>query len=227
MALKLHQLVVGADTSSSQSTALFIVPPVVSTAALPLALAFNTGSDLKQHLTVYQCDTDLTCTKPLLAFPADVSQPRVRQWPTPSTIIIRLFQGVQGDNPQFWRSTDGDRTFAPWASVNTVIASVETKNSPLPTYAAIAVNPALPQVVCLQVHGSPGPYFKWARNAPPAEELFRSNDGGRTWQRVGCQRELLQPGPAGTLPWSSAGSMALAPDGRLLVARVSFPLARS
>jgi hypothetical protein len=223
VALAAHEPVAG---TSAGSTLRFIVPAVVTPDRPPLAF----GNDVdpvsgKGAVVAFRCTEELACPEQLFTFPrghvlgssgtADVELLNDGQ-----TILVTLNDAGTRDT-QVWRSTDWGTTFTPWTSVNDVLAPVN-RSSAMPPRAAIAFDPAHPRRAYLRVQGNRGAKGAWAANAPPAEQLFRSEDGGRSWRRIGFRLDSFQNGPDGRLPFNTpargdrGAEITVAQDGRLL-----------
>lgn len=180
----------------------FLVPPRATLDNGPLLVGLRpdrSGAGL-HSVALYQCDLALTCASQLHAF----APPGLFRgaWLSPAydrdrTLYVALSTGKRYF---LYRSTDRGRTFAPWTGASKVLAAVNAEMSrgdggtdvPL----ALAVDPGNPRLMFLRV----------AQRADtprmPAEQVFRSRDGGATWTRVGVG--WATPGRADTLPWDAA-----------------------
>ncbi|HVF03514.1 MAG TPA: sialidase family protein [Frankiaceae bacterium] len=169
------------------------------------------------HAVVYRCDGSLTCAVPSFAFPSGTRfalHSRVRLLPDGSLVAV-LSKGGAADT--VWRSTDGGATFAVWAPVARLLDAAERAGGDRPVV-TLASTHGLPRRLYARVEVA-SPATRWRPGAPPASQLFRSDDGGATWRRIGYGRAMFQPGPHGNLPWAGdgqPGEIELAPDGRLL-----------
>jgi hypothetical protein len=195
----------------------FVVFPSPSAPAGAVAVVNESDVPSGDHAAVYRCDAALTCAEPLFAFPAGIRfglDSRLRLLPDRSLVALLVDgHGV----PQVWRSTDGGATFTAWQSVHKLLPAGD--GTAIPPTLAFAATAARPRRVYLRVETSM-PSTGWRPGAPPASQLFRTDDAGVTWHRVAYARTLGQPGPRGTLPWQlgpGAGrQIQLTPDGRLL-----------
>lgn len=223
VALKAHEPVAGASIGDTMQ---FIVPEVVGPDRPPLAFSNDldpvTGNG---SVLAFRCDENLVCAEQLFTFPKGrrlgASQTyQVELMNDRRTILVTMHDPVSND-AEIWRSTDWGKTFAPWASVNAVLQRAN-KSGLTPPMVALAFDPSHPTRAYLRVQASRGAQGKWANDAPPATELYRSNDAGRTWIRIGFRLGLFQKGRDGRLPFNAQGrgrdgaDLAVAPDGRLL-----------
>lgn len=175
----------------------------------------NEPDGTTDHAVVYRCDASLTCAVPSFAFPSRTRfalHSRIALLPDGSLVAV-LSKGGAADT--VWRSTDGGATFAAWTPLTRILDAAERAGGDRPMV-KLAATPGLPRRLYARVEVSQPP-TRWRAGAPPASQLFRSDDGGGTWRRVGYGRAQSQPGPHGNLPWWSShpGEIELAPDGRL------------
>jgi hypothetical protein len=195
----------------------FLVPSTAQAPAGALALVNMPGTvPGTDRLAVYRCDAALTCTEPLFSFPPGVVLSPggwVRLLPDGS---VAAFLARGASTPALWRSTDGGRTFARWASADVLVAAADVTGG-APARVALATGGRSQHWYLRVEKARPG--GGWPEGAPPASQVFRSDDAGQTWRRVAHALGLGQPGKRGNLPWVSAGrgaTIAVAPDGRLL-----------
>lgn len=190
----------------------------------PIAFVYESDpAGAEQTLAVYRCNATLTCAERSFAFPSDMTLGqgvgRVQLLPDGSVLAVLLSETTW--RPVMWRSTDAGRTFAVWRPAQRLIDAVDA--FPAGLSVSVAANTSIPRRLYLRVEGQrPGPV--WRKGAPPASQVFRSDDGGTSWRRVAYRRGEGQPGPRGTLPWTYVGGgddrahIQLTPDGRLLAA---------
>lgn len=187
-----------------------------------LALVHEVEAPVRQ-VALYRCDETLTCADRLFAFPTDLTVYRVQPMPDGSVVAILR---TESDDATVWRSADGGRTFAKWDAVDAVLRSANAVTD-RPVDLAVTSNAAFPGRWFLRVETSPTTPGKWPAAAPPATQLFRSDDSGRHWRRVAFRRDDEQSGPRGNAPWEDTGRgdnralLHLTSDGRLLAAGAS------
>jgi hypothetical protein len=201
----------------------FTVPPVWDgDAASGLAFVYEAevAQTTAERLVAYRCDARLTCSQRLFSFPADVSLDpsvdRVTLLPDRRTIVAVL-SSQSTRSLHVWRSTDGGVTFTPWQSIEALLGPVSTRSG-MEARVGLGAAPGDSHRLYLRIHGGRG---RNGWGGPPAEQVFRSDDGGTTWRRVAYGLGPGQPGRRGTLPWSlmagggDGAQLSIAPDGRL------------
>lgn len=198
---------------------LFVVPPVADAPAGSLTIVNEEAAvgDGPSHAQVYRCDAALTCAERLFTFPDghlfSVTAQLLRH-PDGSFVAVLSGDDEPHGSTRVWRSTDGGATFTPWRAVERLLAPSEAGVAP--PYVAFASDAAAPRRVYLRVETAVGMHGWW-KSAPPASQIFRSDDAGATWRRVGYSFALGQPGKRPTFPWRAGGWMLqVTPDGRLL-----------
>lgn len=219
----LHQPVAG---SPGASTMQFLTP----NQSAPVGPVFAVSSEQPDpsqsavRRVLWRCDADLTCAERLYSFPLNTLP--VRFWRLPDSggrfRLAALATRHDGRATTFI-STDGGVTFTAWTSVNTLLEATQRYGKT--PRVSVAANSNLPGRVFLRIVGSPNAGLSWAQLAPPGQQLFRSDDGGMHWSRVGFQRGLGQAGTSGNLPWNTnyygivpdPAAITLTSDGRLLV----------
>ena len=200
---KLHQPVLGVPGGATLRFAL----PRTST---PFAFGYESPpGGAGQVLTTYRCTTDFACPQKLFSFApglgfAAPGEERVQELGS-TTVVVFLIDAAR--DARVWRSTDSGATFAPWTSVEKLLAPVNKTSDRFP-YVSIGVDPARPKQLYLRVSGHPARGGVWPKGARPAEQLFRSDDAGATWRLIAWQRAVSQPGPRGTLPWNGPATGA-------------------
>ena len=187
-----------------------------------LALVHEVEAPVRQ-VALYRCDETLTCAERLFAFPTDLTVYRVQSMPDGSVVAILR---TPSDDATVWRSADGGRTFATWDAVDAVLRPANLVTDQ-PIHLSVTANAALPGRWFLRVETSLKMPGRWPASAPPATQVFRSDDSGRHWRRVAFRRDELQRGSRGNAAWIDTGRgdnralLHLTPDGRLLAAGTS------
>jgi hypothetical protein len=220
-----HQPVIGAGAQ----TALFVLPTPIAPSAQPLALTTERADPSRPDVVsvLWSCTNDLACSERRYVFP-DGFRP-VRFWWLPvakGRAELAVLLG-RGSSYRVMLSADNGVTFRRWTSLERIIEpaarAAGSKSSPA---VGIAFDRALPGRVYARIVGTiPLESTTWPRSAPPAEQIFRSDDGGASWRRVAYGLGFRQGGRAGTIPWNVAGPgvqmdrapIVLASDGRLLI----------
>ena len=190
----------------------------------PSPVAFGyTDDPLTQDrvLAAYRCTADYSCADKLFSFPNGVQLARV-QTLRDASLLVTLIDDAR--DVHVWRSTNGGATFAVWKPVDAVLAPVN-RTSEGGVGASLMPDPVNAKRLFLRVTGGPA-HGTWAKDAPPAEQVFRSDDAGRTWRRLGYQRAVFQPGRRGTLPWNETTGdptgIVPAGDGRTVLVAAAY-----
>jgi len=200
----LHLPVAGSPFENLQ----FLVPPTFARDHQAFVVANVTNvSDATNptppaHLQLFGCDASLSCPTSLFAFPAGLLL--VNSWAAPDyatskSLVVELTDAL-GLRTFLWRSSDGGRTFAPWSSVNALIAplgAIAGKLAKAGATESLAVDPGNGRHMWMLVQRGA---FKWVKGMPPALQLFESADRGTTWRRIGWRLGDGQPGRRGKLP---------------------------
>jgi hypothetical protein len=221
---RLHEPVTGVP---GRGALRFLVSPVAGSASVSLAFVDETDPlTADDTLAVYRCDTSLTCAERLFAFPSDLSfaqgTGRLQLTPDGRTIVVTLAGPMtrSGQAVEVWRSTDGGRTFGRWSSLEKLLSPVIAASGQT-VRIGLAVSPTNPKRAYLRVQGARPPRAGWSSSAPPALQLFRTDDGGATWRRVAYGLGVAQRGAKGTLPWvnpargQDSAQLLMTSDGRL------------
>lgn len=215
----IHQPVLGVPGGTVE----FIVPTSAAPSAPVLAMSSEHPDQTSSAVVrvLWGCTDDLTCTERRYAFAPDVIPTRF--WRLPLTGHRSSLAVVAGhkSETQAFLSDDNGMTFRRWSSLEKLIAPVATHGGV--EGVNLAYDTALPGRVYARIIGATR--VKWDKTAPPREQVFRSDNGGATWRRVGYQLDIRQAGRRGNLPWNTTAfgytedvaSFALTPDGRLLV----------
>lgn len=156
------------------------------------------GVGLDARVGIYRCNAAFACSEPLHSFPKRWTFDRIwlsAGFATTRTVYVSMTT-LEGKRSLWW-SRDAGKTWQPWTSAERLLAPVVSAKS-YPGY-ALAPGPAGSRQLHLRVSYSPGE----VRSGPPAEQLFRSKDGGATWQPVAYGRTPAQGGTRGTIPTNS------------------------
>jgi len=220
LASGLHQPVSGALGGTVQ----FVVPDPSTPGAPVLAVSTQRLDPTKPTVVrvLWRCTDDLACVERRFAFPPDVIPYRFFRVPIAGHRNVLVALAGHGSGSEAYVSGDEGVTFRRWTTFERLLQPVARYGDVAGL--SLASNPALPGRVYARVMGAPDS-ARWNAAAPPREQLFRSDDGGETWRRVGYQLGPGQRGQRGNLAWntgtfgvaSDPASFALAPDGRLLV----------
>lgn len=207
-----------------------VIPPDALSPTSPLLLAVQTAttsSGGQPPHTLWECTDDATCTSSRFTFDSR-DRPeqfwRVRLAKGRTALVIRIRRQLAiGQTEVLLRSEDDGRTFVPFSSLQKLRdATISAGGRQVEVN--LASHPRYPGVVLARIASQPAT-STWAPKQLPAQQLFRSADGGATWTRVAYQLGIGQPGRPGTLPFNSAGygrapeaaPIVLTAEGRLLV----------
>ena len=208
----LHLPVVGAPGNRR-----FLIPTTFDRDHQAFVVTENTGtSTADERVRLFGCDATLACATPLFAFPAGLSF--TDSWIAPdfatSHGLTIALSSVDHYHLSLWRSRDAGRTFTPWTSIDTRLAAL----SRLPHFSDVAVGLATDvSARRLYVHITYGVAPPFQAGLPPTEQLLVSTDNGAIWKQVGYQRDDLQPGHRGTLPWTVSNDISAPAPHRLFV----------
>lgn len=173
------------------------------------------GVGLDARVELYRCGAMLTCDALLIAFPKRWTFDRLwlsRDFEKTRTVYVSMTT-LSGSRVLYW-SRDAGGTWSRWSAAERLLAPVVAARN-VPRY-AVAFGTS--RTVYLRVSYMPG---ATSSAAPPAEQLFRSDDGGSTWRRVAFGRAARQAGSRGVMPTDSPiGEQAngAIPPGALTVA---------
>lgn len=214
----LHLPVAGSPFDEST----FVIPPGVDVATGE-TFAFGTQvisnvSSSTATTSLFACVYPFSCSQPLFTFPDNLYFDKAWSAPdfvTSKTIYVSLRTWLEGAHKELWRSTDAGRSFAPWISVNKILARA-TDYDPFDTKVALAMNARFPKRVYLEVSHQFGERIP---ASPPAHQIFLSNNKGKSWRRVSFGRFFDQPGARGTM-WNDYNldgpRLELLSDGRVI-----------
>lgn len=171
---------------------------------------------------LWTCDDNLACSTQLSTFSG---QKPFRMWEAPMprggyAIFVYALNNADSSS-HLLRSTDGGKTFKPVAQVDSLFKLIDDRE--VAPQIGLAVNAKYPGRILLRVEGFPA--GKRRAGDPPAEQIFRSDDGGATWRSIGYQWGIMQAAPTGPLPFnmmsygyaSGTAPIELTNDGHLLV----------
>jgi hypothetical protein len=181
------------------------------------------GIPLRVQDAVYPCTPSLACPTRKGTFPPDDWVYDIRLSPDfARTGVVHAQTSLGPMIPTLWISRDGGGSFARLPSAQAIVDAAAHGEWAL---ARVASDPRDPRRLYLRVSG------KDSREAP-REQIFRSDDDGRTWRRLGYWRPSASsygrgvpgwPGPSHhglrdsepfeVLPNGSLVLTALAPDG--------------
>jgi hypothetical protein len=212
-----HEPVPGA---APDLTHAFLAPRDTGPTSEPLALGLHQIDGIPRP-AVYGCNAAFACTElrhtfgPGTALGAWLSP----AYPTDDTVVVEV---ADKTGFTFYRSTDAGRTFAPWRDLMRVVTPLNrallAHGGSFDQPAALVWDPTNPRRVYLRSTALSG------RGGPPYDQLYRSDDAGRTWRRLGYALAVVDA-PHGTLPWNAtftvqrpianANQLAVAADGRV------------
>ena len=191
----------------------FAVPDTFAQDGTAFAVA-DRGIGLDARVEVYRCDGAFVCDDLLYAFPQRWTFDRIwlsRSFATTRTVYVST-RSLNGHGVLWW-SRDAGRTWSRWQSAERLLTPV-VRAKGYPLY-ALATGPARTLYLRLSYRPDAG------RSVPPAEQLYRSADGGATWTLVAYGRTAEQRGPRGVMPTDSplVGTLdGIIPSGALTVA---------
>jgi hypothetical protein len=203
----------------------YFVPPdfVTSRQAVAIGRSNTDRSQTTTHGTVfsghskaYACDGDFVCSRVLYDFaPRGGDTDTLVKWagttyPGSPDAHVLTYSTQERPLLRYFRSRDHGRTWAPWTSVERLLDGL-----PWDTKVYVSASPNNPKRLLLHLSG-----WGFTSDAKPQEQLFRSDDDGRTWKRIGYAwgPEQKSRGKS-TLPWTrSIGAyepMIVGPGGRV------------
>ena len=147
----------------------------------------------------YGCDAHLVCVRELYNFGADpASSDETYVYPEPISERGQDYYAAResfNNQIRLFRSRDAGVTWTPWTSTDRLFRSTHYADT-----IQIGASPARPHQLFLRVAGS-----GYTKELDPTEQLFRTDDDGATWTRIGF---AWAPGqthrkPASTLPWNA------------------------
>jgi hypothetical protein len=197
--------VVGAPTATTH----FIVPPDYATTRQAVAIGNDvtpgvSGTPLTgDRMRAFRCEGDFTCATPIFDF-GDVEQVHVQRIAPGDDVVVTMpLHPAGGVTPLMpvlhaWRSRDYGRTWVRWAGIESLLHR--------------SANPGLQDIFLTRSADAPHRLFAQTNHygvtgkTRPANQLWRSDDDGRTWTRVGYSFGPDQPHAGqGTLPWNDPG----------------------
>ncbi len=207
---------------SSGDDERFLVPPRPGNGPAAFALArVAAGDPAKRSDDPYQifgCTRDLTCQTPLFQFPVArdylLDAVFAADYATSRTFYLAFQATGAPQRPALWQSTDAGATFRPMAAVTKLLAALPSAPGTVVNI-GLAADPVVARRLYLHVGYSISP---WRPRLPPAVQLFRSDDRGAHWTRIGYQLGDRQPGIRGSLPWIGTSGFVVAPGAGKLFA---------
>lgn len=151
----------------------------------------NHGVGLDAYVGIYRCTATFSCSERLQVFPKRWTFDRI--WLAPdfrrSRTIYVSMTTVTGARSLWWSRNAGATWTRFSAAERLLAATVDAKVSPAIAFAWSG------RYVYLRVSAAGSP-----RTGPPAEQLYRSADGGATWRLFAYGRSATQVGSRGTMP---------------------------
>jgi hypothetical protein len=173
---------------------LFAVSDTFSRDSSAFAVA-DTGIGLNAQVKVFRCDVTFACGQLLIAFPKRWTFDRI--WLSRNFVSTRtVYASVTTTDGArtLWWSRDAGSTWSRWTSAERLYAPILALKKDIRGY---AVGAGTGHTLFLRVAYSPETS---SASAPPAEQFFRSADGGVNWTRVSYGRSRIQLGARGTMP---------------------------
>lgn len=175
------------------------------------------GVPLRIQDAVYPCTPSLACPTRRGTFPPGDWVTDIRLSPDfARTGVVHAQTSLGQFAPTLWISRDGGGSFARMPSAQAI---VDRASGGEYATARVASDPRNPRRLYLRV---------WGRDSleSPAEQLFRSDDDGRTWRRLGYWRPPSSkhgrgvrgwPGPSGVQGLRGHEAFEVLPNGTLLL----------
>lgn len=141
----------------------------------------------------YGCDVHFVCMKELYNFGNIGSLEFIETLPMNQGgrdyVTIMTWESMR-----VFRTRDGGEHWEPWTSLKPLLGDLRLNDR-----VEIASDPARPKQLFLRVSG-----MNFERQKSPQEQLFRSDDDGKHWTRIGFAWGPGQKGrqPRSTLPWN-------------------------
>jgi hypothetical protein len=169
---------------------------------------------------VVGCDVELVCSQVIFTFPqrsgtlgnaVNEIGPTYQGSADNYALISDLGGGPEVEGYRMYRSHDHGQTWAPWTSVTRLFHGYDWVQPRL------ASSPDNPKRLWLRLTYEPG---GGPALVPAQQQLFRSDDDGRTWTNLGVSWGPGQkPRSRSTLPWNGSGNsnhpLIAAPGGHL------------
>lgn len=181
----------------------FLTPPRVSLDRTPILVGrhLNYSAQGDNRVATYECTIALTCATEMHVFP---SGEFAGAWLSPAFDkdgIVYVAMST-GKRYSMFRSVNRGRTFAPWTAVDKVLAPINAEmasgdgDTHFPP--TLAIDQSNPRTMFLRMSQ------QLSTSRIPAQQLFRSTDGGATWSRIGF---AWGDARRATLPWDGPGLM--------------------
>jgi hypothetical protein len=194
--------------------AKYLVPPDFATSRRAVLLGRVSDKDAG----AFACDADFVCVQQLYDFGhVGAKGSRITfaapTFPGSRDVYAQVDDDTDGKPIRIFRSRDQGRTWAAWPSVTRLLAGF-----PFGSEAAIAASPDNPKRLWARVEG-----LDFTTERTPEQQLFRSDDDGATWTRLGYAwgpAQRYHPTKS-TLPWNRSAAAynppTVEPGGRLYV----------
>ena len=197
----------------------YLVPPDFADSGQAVLVAQGGRDTAHRQLRALRCNHQFVCTDVLYRFamPSNGDDPVLdytgATYPGgPDNYVVTK---TDGEWPvwQMWRTPDSGRTWQPWTSVERLLRGAHYY-----TEAFVSASPDAPSRLFLRI----STLHEGARDGVPQEQLFRSDDNGNTWRRIGfAWGPTQQARSRSTLPWNESRlgyqPPVVAPGGRLYV----------
>jgi hypothetical protein len=206
--------VVGAPSANQR----FIVPPDYADTHQAVAIGHKLEANRDAAgsttagigpLGVFACAGDFVCPTPVAEFGPGTDLAGVGGVPGGLEFIVVATDphapGVAPGTPYLRTmvSHDYGRTWATWGAVDRLILPADVRAAHAFPIVTLAASPDAPHRLFLRINLAQGSALTLQT---PAEQLFRSDDDGTSWQRVGYARGVGQPGKdRGSLPFNGSG----------------------
>lgn len=217
---------VARDAKGSPDLDVQVLPLAEGGLMVAEATDANENDGTRQHTVLYSCDATFTCDTVLYAWPR--GELPYRAWLAPdyakSHEIVVLTRSVDHYRSlHAWVSKDGGRHFATYAGLAKVLAGATARLGET-LQAGYAERPGHTGTRYVRIEGVPD------RDTDPADEIYRSDDAGKTWKRVGYHTCRYYHPCTGNLPWDGPegyrvtrlADVTVLPDGRVVAPAWEF-----
>jgi hypothetical protein len=191
------------------ATARFIIPPDYATTREAVAIG-NDGTPGRSPvgpsgnpLEAFLCRGDFTCVTPVFNF-GKVVEVHIQHIGPGDDVVVTYPRREAGEDfappsaLRAWRSRDYGRTWTRWPGLESLF---QRTLDPYIEDVYLAWSPDAPRRLFAQTNR-----YHVKSKTRPANQLWRSDDDGKTWVRVGYSFGPDQPHAGkGTLPWNDPG----------------------